>query len=289
MPNYCSNLLIVDGIDLNKFCEDVKTNDSELSFEKLIPTPNLDNISKEEFAKYFTDDEKQYPFYEHYANSRRDWYAYHIIKWGTKWDAMDIITNHSDDELSYDFTTAWSPPEYWLKNICKKYNCNFTLTSYETGCDFWCQITIENGKIIKEENLTMLEKVAEDLQQQSIYKSIKEQFIETICKMPYIDDNLEDMNEFAFIGENLEHEFGEHYIYKYFDEIKEQIEYLRSAIQSRKQKIKFAQFTNFANKQNLFNELIQFHTCPPLNNHKLLKNGGALYQEAEINFYRNIN
>ena len=27
-------------------------------------------------------------------------------------------------------------------------------------------------------------------------------------------------------------------------------------------KIKFAQFINFANKQNIFNELIHFHTCP---------------------------
>jgi len=290
MPNYCNNLLEVDGKDTNKFKNDVQTNNSELSFNNLIPTPEFNNMSKEEFTKLFTEEEQSYPFFEYYANSNRDWYSFRLIKWGTKWDAMDIITNHSEDELNYDFTTAWSPPKEWLKNICKNYNCNFYLTSYEFGSDFWYKIIIRNGQIIKETNLTLTEKIGIDLQNDPNYNLTKQLFIEKLGEFDEeFDDQLEEMEEFEFIAENLEHPFSEHFIYKYFEEIKNAFFYLRSSIQQRKNKIKLIQFQNFFLKQNMFNELTAFHTCPPMDNIKLLKNGGFLYQEAEKHFYRNYN
>lgn len=284
MPNYCNNYLEVSGNDMHKFCNDVKTEDQPLSFDKLIPTPK-EELSKEEFTNLMTEEEKNNPFFDYYVNSHRDWYGFRIIKWGTKWEPSDIDINHTDDELTYDFITAWSPPEIWLKNIAKNYDCIFTLTSFEIGSDFWSQIKIDNGNIIKEESFTILEKVGIDLKLNPNYKTTKQQFIEIVCNMEEFDDRLEDMEEFAFIGENLEHQFSESFIYDYFEEIKNALDYLRPLIANRKKKIKIIQFHNFCIKQSLFNELTEFHTCPPIGE-KLLKKGGALYQEAEINFYR---
>ena len=108
MPNYCLNELIINGEndELEKFYQENKTNESELSFEKSVPNND----------------------------------------WSTKWDAGEVTINKYDGEYQYNFETAWSPPERWLKKVAKQYNnLNFYITASEEGCDFHIEIDYENG------------------------------------------------------------------------------------------------------------------------------------------------
>ena len=55
------------------------------------------------------------------------WYDWNIRNWGTKWNAYDKVVCHNlDDEsvdsyyITYEFNTAWSPPEGIMKALAKK-------------------------------------------------------------------------------------------------------------------------------------------------------------------------
>ena len=49
------------------------------------------------------------------------WYEWNCANWGTKWNAYEceILEDHTDI-LEIKFTTAWCPPEAWVKRLAKK-------------------------------------------------------------------------------------------------------------------------------------------------------------------------
>ena len=279
MPNYCNNQLRVFGNDRQKFAEDVKTDDSLLSFANLIPDPDFENITDEEYIGMFTEEEKRF-FYE----VKKDWWHFRVIKWGTKWEPSDVIMDETEINILYDFETAWSPPNQWLKTISKNYDCQFILNSWEIGEDFYGCLVIRNGTIIKDFSSTIREKVKADLIKQPQYYEIQKRFIEFIgqnkanAKLEEYPDNI------YYDILNLDCDFGEEFVFNYFDLLQKSFFTIKKAICNWRNKRILQKFQNFCKKQFLISEIIHFHTLPPMEC-KLLKNGGKIYQECEKQFY----
>ena len=61
------------------------------------------------------------------------WYDWNVRNWGTKWDAGDVSSErHADDHLTYNFSTAWSPPVEAITTLSKQHpTVSFTLESEE--------------------------------------------------------------------------------------------------------------------------------------------------------------
>ena len=59
------------------------------------------------------------------------WYDWNVRNWGTKWDANDVSL-HEDDDLSYQFSTAWSPAEGAFRAMVEQHpNLQFEFTNVE--------------------------------------------------------------------------------------------------------------------------------------------------------------
>ena len=282
MPNWCLNKLTIEGDEeeLNKFYEENKSDENELSFEKGVPPPeNLDELSDEEFKKLLINDNS--------LGSSPRWYEFNCSNWGTKWDTNDVNINQSDGELYYDFMTAWSPPQQWLKTISQKYlDLKFTLESEEPGCDFWCLLVIENGEIIEEEEEDLTTRNFKKLYEQYPMEEINIKFLELINQNLEIDD-YEDCQEINEILEEYgicDHDEEWYLLTNHFEKMDYQLDKAKKVYENILLKKKIKKFMNFCQKQKLHENLIEFHTCPPLGD-KILKNGGFLYQEAEKMFY----
>lgn len=133
MPNWCSNVLEINGDneDIQKFYnenrieEDDDENDiqkTELSFRNSVP-----------FSKGSWD------------------YNEAVQIWGTKWDASDVEVNIEEDNLTYNFQTAWAPPREWLEKVATKYpQLHFTLDYEEPGMDYLGKLVFEDGECIED-------------------------------------------------------------------------------------------------------------------------------------------
>jgi Ferredoxin-like domain in Api92-like protein len=102
MPNCCENDLWVYGESqvVADFMEAIKTDESLLSFEKIVPMPPelLENDG---------------------------WYKWCCEHWGTKWDACDVEVDPLDDDdiettVEYHFNTAWTPPKPAVRAMAKR-------------------------------------------------------------------------------------------------------------------------------------------------------------------------
>ena len=220
MPNWCSNTLEVSGEDIEQFKEDVKSKDSEFSFESLIPIPDCEGLTFEEIKDKLSETQlKECVFTK---EGKFDWYDYCINKWGTKWDATDVDFNYDDDLLTYTFQTAWSPPESWIIEVSQRYNCRFELTSYEEGCDFWFHLVIDDGEVIEKETLTIKERIMNEMEGSSMYKDVKRRFIEKLSELEFDEDNkVFEIDELREIVEELDCEMGAFSLCLLFDDFRE--------------------------------------------------------------------
>jgi hypothetical protein len=117
MPNWCENKLIVQGPEpiLSKFVDLVAADDTELSIEKIIPTPE-----------------------------GADAYNFHVNAWGTKWDVDARIASRDEEIVEYMFDSAWSPPIDAIKTFGQKFpDLCFTLHYAEGGVGFGGTYTVE--------------------------------------------------------------------------------------------------------------------------------------------------
>lgn len=120
MPNWCNNELTVTGDkeSRDRFYNENRSDESELTFAKAVP-------------------EKEPTCESHYTT------------WGTKWDACDVQVDH--EYSTYNFNTAWSPPEPWFCVIVEKYpNLRFTMQYSEPMMDFEGIMEGEDGEITED-------------------------------------------------------------------------------------------------------------------------------------------
>ena len=130
MPNWCYNRLQVFGgkDEIEKFKKSVKTKDTDLSLDKILPTP-----------KKLLDGD--------------GWYDWRCDNWGTKWDIDAELTDYDDEFLCYEFDSAWSPPiDAFITASKKKHkNLEFNLKYEEPGMCFMGVYKCENGKVIQDD------------------------------------------------------------------------------------------------------------------------------------------
>ena len=158
MPNWCTNYLTVIGPkkELDLFINQVQgprggIPDSCFSLNALIPCPQELVDAEANFAQP-PYDEKQQKMVDKYGFP--SWYEWRLTKWGCKWDVDEVhYEANSDIEASYQFDSAWSPPEEWVKAVAKVWkNLNFFLSYEEGGNDFSGYLWIEKGEIKHEES-----------------------------------------------------------------------------------------------------------------------------------------
>jgi hypothetical protein len=148
MPNWCDNVLTVEGPReaLDRFRDAVKSqpleatdgngdrgveNSSDLSLERIIPTPEEMLTSKG-----FEED---------------GWYHWRINNWGTKWD-VDAKLIEDGDRLIYEFSSAWSPPQFAIETASQQYpELTFTIEFDESGVDFWGYCVFRGGELIEDD------------------------------------------------------------------------------------------------------------------------------------------
>lgn len=90
------------------------------------------------------------------------WYEWRCSNWGTKWDLSPdslTIVDEDDDSITYSFSTAWSPPNEFLMNICKNYPLlKFHLSYEEPGAAFEGDLEIEGGEVTRDESRDWVQK-----------------------------------------------------------------------------------------------------------------------------------
>lgn len=154
MPNWCNCTLAVDGpkTDLDKW--------------RTAVAAHFKTINKDINGE-LTEDEFPFTFDYDVRNSElpeEDWYNDNIARWGTKWDAADVVDcdyvdNDDHSMLTIHFDTAWSPPIPWAEAASKNNpTLTFELEYGEPGCDFAGAIEYKNGEIIFQEESTYNEK-----------------------------------------------------------------------------------------------------------------------------------
>ena len=103
MPNYVSNRLTLSGepVQLERFTDLNRSDERDgwpLDFGKLVPMPSdlVDEVTPK--------------------GTFPSWYSWRLENWGTKWnaDSVSVSGNAMEGSVTYEFVTAWSPPDPWL-------------------------------------------------------------------------------------------------------------------------------------------------------------------------------
>ena len=149
MPNYVKNTVTVQHKNPKEIMEAMDGDDGAFDFNNLVPMPDelkgiqcmsdgegdvfyrTEDLEKAEIKDLafadFTDDfpMPKIPTPEWVRENRLDeftvkrlikehgaayWYEWCIYNWGTKWPATEVTTDMKDNQLVYDFYTAWDAP-----------------------------------------------------------------------------------------------------------------------------------------------------------------------------------
>jgi hypothetical protein len=81
-----------------------------------------------------------------------DGYTWCVSHWGTKWDidGESLSVGKDENEYTYHFSTAWSPPVDWVEKVAKDWtDLSFELRYEEGGVCFAGYILFEDGEVIE--------------------------------------------------------------------------------------------------------------------------------------------
>lgn len=142
MPNYTTNVLIVEPNELKPFYKD-----GVLSFDKIKPQPRILNKGRfsrspvliklsdeiQETNEGITQEESDALIKKYGYNN---WYDWRCANWGTKWDVCK--NSFMELENAVCFTTAWCTPVEALERLCTLLQRSFDVLVQNQG---------ENGEI----------------------------------------------------------------------------------------------------------------------------------------------
>tara|TARA_S200000501_G_scaffold335771_1_gene340652 strand:+ start:37 stop:699 length:663 start_codon:yes stop_codon:yes gene_type:complete len=144
MPNWCENTLNISGEsnELENFYLENRNYDNEkneeLDFLKSVPMP--ENVLQGNLS-----------LQERQLNPN-NWYDWNITNLGTKWNVSDAYYTKNENEIIYEFLTAWSPPTSWLEKTADKYpNLIFKMKYCEESMGFAGEIVLHGSVIVKYE------------------------------------------------------------------------------------------------------------------------------------------
>ena len=159
MPNWCNNTITIEHKDSSKIQEVIEslttkihkdTSESKF-FTYCKPEPDY---SKTKVRCTFPDVTKK----EYVEVDDQKWWDWRVQNWGTKWNIdtfekrelfdhhTDLAISDLDKSISFNCSTAWSPPLEALKNLEKegfKVSCDY----YEGGVAFVGRYTTNKGEI----------------------------------------------------------------------------------------------------------------------------------------------
>ena len=140
MPNWCSNTLIVRGSNQAEITKMVDAFKEAKFCDSIIPCPaDLDitagrvgaDGSPEQVSLELREAEnlKKYGV--------KNWYDFHVNRWGTKWDVGSEYISVDDDGLGFtaSFDSAWSPPMGIAEELVAR-GLQVTLYYYESGMGY---------------------------------------------------------------------------------------------------------------------------------------------------------
>jgi hypothetical protein len=107
MPNWVNNTLKVIKGDPKEVFELVRTEESVVDFNTLVPMPEHIKNSDEEVALA--------------GFNVPAWYGWAVENWGTKWNARDAKHSTKDPAHVLWFDTAWSPPVPVFESLAKQF------------------------------------------------------------------------------------------------------------------------------------------------------------------------
>jgi len=144
MPNWVYSSLKITSDDktlLKEYQEKFKTPEMEFSLNTIITRPEDKDV---------------------------DWYDWNVSNWGTKWDVSDVETNHSEGELVYSFSTAWSAPMPVIEKLMADPKLRIVLF-YEEEQGWGGQLIMENSVISEHQMWDIPSKHAEAMSRPSAY------------------------------------------------------------------------------------------------------------------------
>jgi len=124
MPNWCNNILTVSepSAELVKYLQE-----EGFSFDKIKPMPPE-------------------------LKEGDGWYDWAVENWGTKWDLDEnpfLFDSISENEISFWFDTAWSPPMGVIEALSEKfYKDHFVLQYLEMGMGFCGEASFSDGSVV---------------------------------------------------------------------------------------------------------------------------------------------
>ncbi len=147
MPYHCTNELRVTGPkeDLDQFRSDAATSKRAWDPEDTATEPQPCLLNFEPGSPYPKEGEDGFEL----RGKNDKWFDWRVANWGTKWNAYYVTTNVTDMGVTYNFTTAWSPPLEWLMAVTERYpTLKFMLAYFESGHNFCGVRVVANGNTI---------------------------------------------------------------------------------------------------------------------------------------------
>lgn len=146
MADYCKNELRITGpkADLDQFRADAASFERAWDPEDATTEPHPCLLNFEPGSPYPKEGEGGFEL----RGKNDNWYDWRIKNWGTKWNAMDVDVNVTDIGITYNFTTAYSPPLEWLMEATERYpTLKFMLAYFEGTHDFCGVRIVEDGNM----------------------------------------------------------------------------------------------------------------------------------------------
>ena len=117
MPNLVYNRIVFcDEKLIDKIWDDEKV---AVDFGILIPEPETREECIEKYGDKYIDHGDHHLGHED-GKEWFNWYDWNCDFWGTKWNAFEgEICFKGNGEIVISFTTAWAPPDPWIKALSK--------------------------------------------------------------------------------------------------------------------------------------------------------------------------
>jgi len=114
MPNWVDNRLAISGAksDIENVRARLESNIEEGRFLWNIVHPKAEEMADYEMVIGTGGKSMSDP---------TGWYMWNIQHWGTKWDVSELIIEGDEDEVIYNFNTAWSPPTNAMTSLSEQF------------------------------------------------------------------------------------------------------------------------------------------------------------------------
>jgi len=141
MPNHVYNILTVTGDSrlVERLDKAVRSNDEQpFDFNRIVPRPPI--VDDTCCGDLDTETESQ--------NPNRNWYAWNINHWGTKWNAYDF---KQAEFGTYEFYTAWDPPFPVVEALAELFpELRIQIDYREKGFESSGSVCFENGQALSD-------------------------------------------------------------------------------------------------------------------------------------------